>query len=212
MLYCGRSLSCLIILVTVIGRYVNGWSLKSDVSSASSPLAMTHSRRDIFRSVAITAAGSVLVSSSSPFPADATVPACPKGSKNCIRTAWIAPAGTSTKDISKTVGTIFESYPQSGQADVDLGGWTNVEGKLLAGDTSAKYEYSSGVGKFAKFFNGGKPFIDDVLIEINDTNVDIRSSSRVGDSDFDVNKLRLQYLGQKVKDLGWTVLVPDLKY
>jgi hypothetical protein len=47
----------------------------------------------------------------------------------------------------------------------------------------------SGKGNFAKFFNAGKPFVDDLNIEIEDDGkVEIKSASRVGESDFGVNK------------------------
>jgi Protein of unknown function (DUF1499) len=217
MLYSGRLISQLIVLITISGSYVhvNGWS-QSSSSSSSAPVQQ--SRRDVFRSIVQVTAGSMMVAGTTctltPSIANAaTVPACPRGSKNCIRTTWIVPSG-GTKDVAKALGSILASYPQGGQADIDLGGWTNVEGNLVNGDTLvARYEYSSGVGRFAKFFNGGKPFIDDITVEIVESTpitIELRSSSRVGDSDFDVNRLRLEYFGQKAKDLGWTV--PDPKY
>jgi hypothetical protein len=103
----------------------------------------------------------------------------------------------------------LNSYPQEGQADVDLGGWTLVENNLPS-TGKARAEYSSGVGKFAKFFNGGQPFIDDLEVEIVGDTIELRSASRLGDSDFDVNKKRLLFLGEKAKALGWTV--PEPKY
>lgn len=52
-----------------------------------------------------------------------------------------------------------------------------------------RIEYmSSGKGNFAKFFNGGKPFVDDLNMDVEDNGVvTVRSQSRVGDSDFGVN-------------------------
>lgn len=69
--------------------------------------------------------------------------------------------------------------------------------------SDGKYEFKSGIGNFAKFFNGGKPFIDDFEVEVND-NVQIRSSSRIGDSDFGVNAKRINYVADKLKAKGWT--------
>ena len=63
---------------------------------------------------------------------------------------------------------------------------------------------SSGKGTFAKLFNGGKPFVDDLVIEQSGGSFEIRSASRVGDSDFGVNGKRLSYIGGTLKGNGWT--------
>ena len=136
------------------------------------------------------------------------VEACPKGSNNCIRTTWTPPAGTSAADVAKTVQEVLSAYPQEGQNDVDKGGWTIVSDDL-AGAGTAAIEYRSGIGNFAKFLNGGKPFVDDLKLEIaNDGAVQVRSSSRVGDSDFKVNQKRLQYLGSALQAKGWDIPAP----
>jgi uncharacterized protein (DUF1499 family) len=64
---------------------------------------------------------------------------------------------------------------------------------------------SSGKGFFAKNFNGGRPFVDDLNIEITDGKVQIRSQSRVGDSDFGVNKKRVSFLAAELKEKGWGI-------
>ena len=96
---------------------------------------------------------------------------------------------------------------QEGQNDADKGGWTIVSDDLESSGTAA-VEYKSGIGNFAKYFNGGKPFVDDLKLEIADGVVQVRSSSRVGDSDFKVNQKRLQYLGSALQAKGWTVPTP----
>ena len=40
--------------------------------------------------------------------------------------------------------------------------------------------------------------------------VEVRSSSRMGSSDLFVNKKRLEYLGRRLKEMGWNV--PNPKY
>jgi hypothetical protein len=66
-------------------------------------------------------------------------------------------------------------------------------------------------GNFAKFFNGGKPFVDDLVLEITDSGaVEVRSSSRVGDSDMGVNQNRLNFLASNLRAAGWTA--PEPKY
>ena len=98
---------------------------------------------------------------------------------------------------------------QEGQADVDKGGWTIVSDDLAGSSGRAAVEYRSGIGNFAKFLNGGKPFVDDLVLELADGGaVAVRSSSRVGDSDFKVNQKRLQYLGKALQAKGWSVPEP----
>ena len=64
---------------------------------------------------------------------------------------------------------------------------------------------SSGKGTFAKMFNGGRPFVDDLVIEPNgDGAYEFRSASRVGDSDFGVNGKSLSYIGGILKEKGWS--------
>lgn len=76
----------------------------------------------------------------------------------------------------------------------------------MEGAGTAAIEYkSSGKGNFAKFFNGGKPFTDDLILEVSGTVVEVRSSSRVGESDFGVNAKRVGYLAQLLSAKGWSV-------
>ena len=133
----------------------------------------------------ITAAGAVVFAS--PIVANA-IEACPPKSNNCVRATWTPPAGTSKKDAITSLKAVLNAYPQEGQDNVDGGGWALVQDDLDSKGT-ARVEYkSSGKGNFAKFLNGGKPFTDDLLIEVSDSGtVELRSSSRVGESDFGVN-------------------------
>ena len=103
---------------------------------------------------------------------------------------------------------LLKSYPLEGQSDIDKGGWTIV--KEGSDDGSILLEYKSGIGNFAKFFNGGKPFVDDFTVQVTGNTIDIRSASRIGDSDLGVNQKRLQYLVTKAREMGWDA--PDPKY
>ena len=91
---------------------------------------------------------------------------------------------------------------QGGQNDADKGGWTIVSDDLESAGTAA-VEYRSGIGNFAKFLNGGKPFVDDLKVEIQNGSVQVRSASRVGDSDFKVNQKRLQFFQKTLQAKGW---------
>merc|ERR1712078_957714 len=95
-----------------------------------------------------------------------------------------------------------------GQNGVDGGGWSLVSGDLKSGNAKLEFR-SSGTGNFAKFFNGGKPFVDDVEFELADSGVAVFSSSRVGDSDLGVNQKRLSYIASKLRAKGWGA--PEIK-
>lgn len=164
-------------------------------------------RREMFKNVASAGAAVAFVAATSPANA---VDACPKGSKNCITTQWTPPAGTDAKAAAGTLEKIIASYPQEGQDKVDLGGWSLVDGSYAPGST-VSIEYKSGIGNFAKFFNGGKPFTDDLKLAIAaDGAVSVKSASRVGDSDMGVNQKRLSYIVASLRKEGWTA--PDPSY
>lgn len=55
----------------------------------------------------------------------------------------------------------------------------------------------------AKFFNGGKPFVDDLEFNVEEAGVCVRSSSRVGDSDFGVNAKRVNFIAADLSKRGW---------
>jgi len=94
---------------------------------------------------------------------------------------------------------VLDAYPKDGQGGVDLGGWSIAEEK----DGYVRYEFKSGLGNFAKFFNGNKPFVDDFELEVGDGFASIRSASRVGASDFSVNAKRINYIAASLKAKGW---------
>ena len=165
-------------------------------STSQTALDMT-SRRD-----ALATSFATILAISVPSAANA-IDACPKGSKNCLRQTWTPPSSTSAADAVSQLRDVLNSYPQEGQEDgkVDGGGYTIVSDS----DGAFKLEYrSSGKGFFAKSFNGGKPFIDDLVIEPNGSSFEFRSASRLGDSDFGVNGKRLSYIGALLKEKGWT--------
>jgi hypothetical protein len=125
---------------------------------------------------------------------------------NSIHTTWTVPDGT--KDIAVSVLDILNSYPQEGQAGIDKGGWSIAEGDLVnTGKTRA--EFKSGIGNFAILLNGGKPFVDDLDIEIASQKVEIKSASRIGKSDMGVNQKRVQFLAAKARTLGWDAPEPE---
>jgi len=109
---------------------------------------------------------------------------------------------------------VLNSYPQKGQAGVDCSGWRTVDDALGAHSGTIKLEFKSCVGPAALAINLGQPFVDDLKIELGKMGdgiaVEAKSSSRMGSSDLFVNRKRLQYLGGKLKDRGWSV--PDPKY
>lgn len=143
-----------------------------------------------------------------PAAAFADVKPCPKGANNCWSTAsvdkrsmakWTFPAGADKAAATASLKEAIAAYPQAGQAGVDLGGWSVAE----EASGYARYEFKSGIGNFAKFFNGGKPFVDDFEVSVEDGFVAVRSSSRVGDSDFDVNAKRINFIAAALRAKGW---------
>ena len=96
------------------------------------------SRREMFKTLTTGVATAAFVAS--PSIANA-IDACPSGSKNCIRTTWTPPSGSSKADVIASLRKVLESYPQEGQDKADLGGWSIVEDNFNSG--SARIEYKS---------------------------------------------------------------------
>ena len=176
------------------------------LSLSTGAAALQLSRRDLAQAIGIGAAATL-----APVANAADIKACQKGANNCWSTAstdknamkpWAFPKGTKKSDAIGQLQAVVGAYPQAGQADVDKGGWAYAVDSL-ASDGYARLEFKSGIGNFAKFFNGGKPFVDDLEFSVGDSAVSVRSSSRVGDSDFDVNKKRLNYIAQGLRAKGW---------
>jgi len=100
---------------------------------------------------------------------------------------------------------------------VDCNGW-KIAKDSLDGDGILKLEYKSCVGPAALAINLGQPFIDDLKLELGKSEKDgsiavqVRSSSRMGSGDLYVNRKRLEYLGKKLKDVGWSVPNPKYAY
>mmetsp|Transcript_87722 Transcript_87722/g.248531 ORF Transcript_87722/g.248531 Transcript_87722/m.248531 type:complete len:221 (+) Transcript_87722:70-732(+) len=136
---------------------------------------------------------------------------CREGANNCFSTSasgknqiplWSWPKGMSRSDAVASLRTVVEAYPKKGQADVDLGGWSFAVDQL-SDKGYARIEFMSGIGNFARFLNGGKPFVDDFELSIEEDRVCVRSSSRVGDSDFGVNAKRINYIAAGLRAQGW---------
>lgn len=142
--------------------------------------------------------------------------ACKPKLHNCIRTTWKAPSSlTTSTEVAKAIRDVLNSYPQEGQAGVDCNGWRIVNDSLDAEAGIIKLEFKSCVGPAALAINLGQPFIDDCKLELGKDStgsitVEVKSSSRMGGGDLLVNRKRLQYLGKKLKQEGWSV--PDPKY
>ncbi|GMH83778.1 hypothetical protein TL16_g09713 [Triparma laevis f. inornata] len=140
-----------------------------------------------------------------PTLASAELKQCKKKSNNCLSTLntnskWIS--GKSQTDASKDLLDVLQAYPSTGQNNVDGGGSKIITNNL---PTSLTLEFkSSGTGNFAKYFNSGNPFTDDLIVSVGDDgNVDWSSSSRVGDSDMGVNAKRVEFIEAKLREKGW---------
>lgn len=159
-----------------------------------------------------------------PTPTRATQ-ACPPGSMNCVRTTWTAPRDVVTpKQAAEQLETAFTEYPRSGQDGIDRGGWKIARGSFaeaaVADDDEkgvVRLEYTSGRSFLTFLLNGGRGFVDDVLVEISKDKSDdddrrvvaeLRSSSRLGKSDLGVNQKRLRFLADKMRQRGWEAPPP----
>jgi hypothetical protein len=186
-----------------VGAFAYSTNSNSNSNSNSNTNTNAPTRRAFFQKAAITSAAVLL-----PVQTALAMEACPAGTANCIRTTWTPPQGTSKANMAAAVKAVLAEYPQEGQNGVDKGGWAIVDDTLDTG--AGRVEYKSGIGNFAKFLNGGKPFIDDLKIEITDEAVELRSSSRIGESDLGVNQKRLVFLQNAIKAKGWAA--PDPTY
>ncbi|KAL9186136.1 hypothetical protein ACHAXT_005374 [Thalassiosira profunda] len=192
------------------GQHPASTSRRDALRHHSADLAST-SRRNALRRAFL---APIVVVSAQPTVANA-LEQCGKKSHNCIRTTWTAPSSLSASEVAGTIRDALNSYPQEGQSGVDCNGWKIVKDTLDADAGIITLEFKSCVGPAALAINLGQPFIDDLKLELGkdakgNTAVEVKSSSRMGSSDLFVNRKRLQYLGKKLKEKGWTV--PDPKY
>jgi len=144
---------------------------------------------------------------------------CPDGAKNCWSTAdtgarkvapWRWPSSVSRNAAIATLKEVIESYPQEGNNGVDKGGWSFTVNELSPFSSFpnifggyAELEFKSGLGIWAKLFNGGEPFVDDVVLNVGDEFVSIFSSSRIGESDLGVNAKRINFIAAGLRAAGW---------
>ncbi len=141
---------------------------------------------------------------------------CRPKSRNCVRTVWTAPTSVGKDQAIETIKNVLNTYPQNGQNGIDCNGWSIVEDALSSSTdniSSLRLEFKSCVGPAALAINLAQPFIDDVKIEIAETDVvkvEVKSSSRMGSSDLFVNKKRIEFLGDQLRQQGWAV--PEVKY
>lgn len=65
---------------------------------------------------------------------------------------WVFPSGMSKAQATASLKEVIESYPQAGQAGVDLGGWKVAE-DALADTGYARFEFKSGIGNFGELLS-----------------------------------------------------------
>ena len=99
---------------------------------------------------------------------------------------WKPKAGSNAmRELLETI----KAYPP-GQARIDRGGFSIVT-------CNADYLY-------VQFESFKKGFIDDVEFAVKDGEVQVRSSSRLGFLDLDVNAKRLNWISADLRAKGWT--------
>ena len=194
-------------------HFVSGYTLPN-ASTKKIGVQMSVSRREWFTKAASAFVATNVITLGEPETASAAGPdkaratdKCRDGARNCIRTAWVPPAGKSKSDAIADIRSVVQSYPQKGQNGVDCNGSAFVEDKLDA-DGTARIEFYSCIGPAAVSMNLAKPFIDDVKLELIDDGsgklrFELRSKSRVGASDYGVSKKRVNYLAEALRNKGW---------
>lgn len=110
---------------------------------------------------------------------------------------WVPPSRLGSADvIFQELQSTISQYPQSGQDNVDGGGWKLAEERFSSGAHYARYEFTSGRFKY----------IDDFEIRVNaNGSVSARSSSRDGGFDYGVNASRINYISSALQKQGWSV-------
>jgi hypothetical protein len=184
--------------------------------------AFSTSRRDAFAYASLNLVPAVVaIAIAVPSDPANALEQCGRKSHNCIRTTWGAPPSIiDPSDAAKVVRDVLNSYPQDGQAGVDCNGWRvgNDGAFESSGSGTIALEFKSCVGPAALAINLGMPFVDDLKLEMGKDPssgsilVEVRSSSRMGSSDLFVNRKRLVYLGNKLKERGWSVPEPRYVY
>jgi hypothetical protein len=182
---------------------------------------MISTRRNLFQKTAVALTTSIFLSPQKAY----ALEQCRAKARNCIRTTWEAPSSSikSKEDAIYVIKNVLNSYPQNGQNGVDCNGWSIVQDDTASFESSANsiiaLEYKSCIGPAALAINLAQPFIDDVVLEFEEKRVDsdvmvvmvqVKSSSRMGSSDLNVNKKRIEYLGEKLRQQGW--IVPNVRY
>lgn len=172
----------------------------------------SHSRREALKKAFYLAP--VIEVAIQPVETANALPQCNPKLHNCIDVIWRPPSTlTKPSEVATAIRDVLSTYPQDGQAGVDCNGWMIVQDNLDEDAGTISLEFKSCVGPAAIGFNLGKPFIDDVKLELN-KNADggvvvaVKSQSRMGSSDLYVNRKRLEYLGDKLYEQGWTIPYP----
>ena len=197
------------VVVIVAALCISANALVPNVHTNNRPPS---SRRELLGRAASSFLAPLLIGT---LPADA-LEGCGRASHNCIRTKWVAPSSITTpSEVAQTIRDVLNTYPQKGQAGVDCNGWRTTNDALESDAAIITLEFKSCVGPAALAINFGQPFIDDLKLEIGkDTSgnmkVNVLSKSRMGSTDVSVNRKRLIYLGNQLKEKGWRV--PDPKY
>mmetsp|Transcript_3667 Transcript_3667/g.9301 ORF Transcript_3667/g.9301 Transcript_3667/m.9301 type:complete len:247 (-) Transcript_3667:51-791(-) len=179
--------------------------------------ASSSSRRDALKR-ALLLTTTPLLAPSNPANALDNIEECKSKSHNCIRTTWTAPPSLSGRrsEAANVIRDVLNSYPREGQAGADCNGYRIVKDDLRDESGIIALEYESCVGPAALAINLGRPFVDDLKLKLiensstGDVTAEVRSSSRMGSGDLFVNRKRLEFLGRRLRGMGWSV--PDPKY
>jgi uncharacterized protein (DUF1499 family) len=120
---------------------------------------------------------------------------------------WVPPPNRSSADaVLQDIEGVINLYPQEGQNGVDKGGWKLADRQKndASGVTYLRYEFVS--GRFG--------YVDDLEIRVVDdkksgsgdvVQISVRTASREGGYDFNVNAVRIDFIQAALQKKGWTV-------
>eukprot|EP00557_Chaetoceros_sp_GSL56_P013745 CAMPEP_0176484072 /NCGR_PEP_ID=MMETSP0200_2-20121128/4259_1 /TAXON_ID=947934 /ORGANISM="Chaetoceros sp., Strain GSL56" /LENGTH=216 /DNA_ID=CAMNT_0017880521 /DNA_START=309 /DNA_END=955 /DNA_ORIENTATION=- len=115
--------------------------------------------------------------------------------------SWTYPKQMTKSQAFQQLKDEIERY-KPGQGNIDGGGF-----KIVVADVEKGYIYV----QFEALKNG---YIDDVefacIPSLGENHVQLRSSSRIGYLDFGVNAKRINYIAEKMRNIGWKA--PGVEY
>jgi uncharacterized protein (DUF1499 family) len=130
---------------------------------------------------------------------------------------WVPPPNRSSAvAILQDIESVINSYPQEGQNGVDKGGWRLADRQTNDAVSSVNQVVQSHGVTYLRyeFVSGRFGYVDDLEIRVVDdkngsgdgvVEIAVRTASREGGYDFNVNAVRIDFIQAALQKKGWTV-------